>query len=218
MELGKDQMLIGFTGVGRENQQEGRVAALKNHSCSRHAVELHLETDLALMQAVLCMQKACSSVDAIQSLASVLHQQSPPRLAAQACWCSQSQGLCSVLCYCVICDMSISLETRAFCSISTNDYGKNQLTIIYQRLLLQSDKKDDNSHGRWDCSFTSHCVLNVLSICPWSFDIHTLYFWHLLLHFLRQTKALLTHFLNVNTTYLDLLQVAEIRGSSSAQV
>lgn len=64
------------------------MAALKNHSCSRHAVELHLETDLALMQAVLCMQKACSSVDAIQSLASVLHQQSPPRLAAQACWCS----------------------------------------------------------------------------------------------------------------------------------
>lgn len=30
--------------------------------------------------------------------------------------------------------MYIGLETRAFCSISTNDYGKNQLMIIYQRL------------------------------------------------------------------------------------
>lgn len=46
------------------------MSALKNHLRSRHAVELHLETDLVLMQAVTCMQKACSSVNVMWSLAS----------------------------------------------------------------------------------------------------------------------------------------------------
>lgn len=62
------------------------MAALKNQLRSRHAVELHLEADLVLMQAVICMQKACSGMYLCNTEPRLWTEDAPgPVISSQAC-------------------------------------------------------------------------------------------------------------------------------------